>query len=109
MKNLKIQKIFIKSHLDNEKNINEKLEILKIKNKKIKILNPTKNEYEELINKRNLNKNIKKYSDISNEIKKSISNYNSNDNLNLIEKNFNKLEDINQEYLIFLKNLPLQF
>ena len=57
-----------------------------------------KNEYEELINKRNLNKNIKKFSDISNEIKKSISNYNSNDNLNLIEKNLNKLEDINQEY-----------
>ena len=86
------------SHLNNEKNINEKLEILKIKNNKIKILNPTKNEYEELVNKRNLNKNIKKFSDISNEIKKSISNYNSNDNLSLIEKNLNKLEDINREY-----------
>ena len=86
------------SHLNNEKNINEKLEILKIKNNKIKILNPTKNEYEELINKRNLNKNIKKFSDISNEIKKSISNYNSNDNFRLIEKNLNKLEDINYEY-----------
>ena len=84
--------------MDNEKNINEKLEILKIKNNKIKILNPTKNEYEELLNKRNLNKNIKKYSDISNEIKKLISIYNSNDNLNLIEKNLYKLEDINQEY-----------
>ena len=86
------------SHLNNEKNINEKLEILKIKNNKIKVLNPTKNEYEELVNKRNLNKNIKKFSDISNEIKKSISNYNSNDNLRLIEKNLNKLEDINHEY-----------
>ena len=86
------------SHLNNEKNINEKLEILKIKNNKIKILNPTKNEYEELVNKRNLNKNIKKFSDISNEIKKSISNYNSNDNFSLIEKNLNKLEDINSEY-----------
>ena len=86
------------SHLNNEKNINEKLEILKIKNNKIKILNPTKNEYEELVNKRNLNKNIKKFSDISNEIKKSISNYNSNDNFSLIEKNLNKLEDINREY-----------
>ncbi|GIR67502.1 MAG: hypothetical protein CM15mP72_0120 [Pelagibacteraceae bacterium] len=84
--------------MDNEKNINEKLEILKIKNKKITILNPSKNEYEELINKRNLNKNIKKLSDISNEIKKSISDYNSNDNLNSIEKNLNKLEDINKEY-----------
>ena len=86
------------SHLDNENNINEKLEILKIKNNKIKILNPTKNEYEELVNKRNLNKNIKKFSDISNEIKKSISNYNSNDNFRLIEKNLNKLEEINHEY-----------
>ena len=86
------------SHLNNEKNINEKLEILKIKNNKIKVLNPCKNEYEELINKRNLNKNIKKFSDISNEIKKSISNYNSNDNLSLIEKNLNKLEDINRDY-----------
>ncbi len=86
------------SHLNNEKNINEKLEILKIKNNKIKVLNPTKNEYEELVNKRNLNKNIKKFSDISNEIKQSISNYNSNDNFSLIEKNLNKLEDINSEY-----------
>ena len=86
------------SHLNNEKKINEKLEILKIKNNKIKVLNPTKNEYEELVNKRNLNKNIKKFSDISNEIKKSISNYYSNDNFSLIEKNLNKLEDINREY-----------
>ena len=86
------------SHLDNEKNINEKLELLKIKNNKINILNPIKNEYEELINKRNLYKNIKKFSDISNEIKKSISNYNSNDNFSIIEKNLNKLEDINREY-----------
>ena len=84
--------------MDNEKNINEKLEILKIKNKKIKVLNPCKNEYEELLNKRNLNKNIKKFSDISHEIKKSISYYNSNDNLNLLEKNLNKLEIIDQEY-----------
>ena len=94
----KNSKNIYQAHLDNEKNINEKLEILKIKNNKIKILNPTKNEYEELLNKRNLNKNIKKYSEISNEIKKSISIYNSNDNLNSIEKNLYKLEDINQEY-----------
>ena len=31
-------------HIDNEKNINEKLEILKIKNNKIKTLNPKENE-----------------------------------------------------------------
>ena len=57
---LKDSKNIYHAHLDNEKNINEKLEILKIKNNKIKILNPTKNEYEELLNKRKLNKNIKK-------------------------------------------------
>ena len=93
------------AHLDNEKNINEKLEILEIKNNKIKVLNPTENEYEELINKRNLNKNIKKYSEISNEIKKSISNLNSNDYLNIIEKNLIKLEDINQEYVRYFSKI----
>ena len=86
------------NHLDNEKNINEKLEILKIKNNKIKILNPIKNEYDELINKRNLNKNMKKFIDIANEIKKSISDYYLNDNLNSIEKNLIKLKDIDQSY-----------
>ncbi len=97
-KNFKHLKNIYLAHLDNEKNIKEKLEILKIKNNKIKVLNPTKDEYEDLINKRNLNKNIKKYIDISNEIKKSILNYNSNDNLNSLEKNLFKLENINQEY-----------
>ena len=88
-----------KAHLASEKDINEKLEILKVKNNKIRILNPTKNEYEDLINKKNLNKNIKKLSDISNEIKTSISDYYSNDSLNSIEKNLNKLEIIDQEYI----------
>ena len=97
-KNFKHLKNIYLAHLDNEKNIKEKLELLKIKNNKIKILNPTKDEYEDLINKRNLNKNIKKYIDISNEIKKSIMNYNLNDNLNSLEKNLFKLENINQEY-----------
>ena len=86
------------SHLDNEKNINEKLEILKIKNNKIKTLNPTEDEYEELVNKRNLYKNIKKYSEISNEIKNLISKFNSNDLFISIEKNLNKLKEINEEY-----------
>ena len=85
------------------------LEILKIKNNKIKVLNPTENEYEELINKRNLNKNIKKFSDISNEIKKLISNYNSNDYLNSIEKNLNKLEKLIKNIQIFHKNFLHQF
>ena len=95
---LKNSRDIYQAHLNNEKNINEKLKILKIKNNKIKILNPTKYEYEELINRRNLNKNIKKYSEISIEIKKLISNYNSNDDFNSIEKNLGKLEDINKEY-----------
>ena len=102
--NFKFQKFknsrsYYQSHLENEKNINEKLEILKIKNNKIKNLNPTENEYEELVNKRNLNKNIKKYSEISNVIKNLISNFNSNDHLNSIQKNLNKLKEINQEYV----------
>ncbi len=101
----KVSKNTYNAHLDNEKNINEKLEILKIKNNKIKILNPIQNEYEELVNQRNLNRNMKKFSDISNEIKKLISNYNSKDNLNLIEKNLNKLEDINKEYSEISKKL----
>ena len=101
--NLKFEKLknsqnSYQSHLENEKNINEKLEILKIKNNKIKVLNPIKNEYEELINKRNLYKNIKKYSEVSKEIKNLISNFDSNDYLNLIEKNLKKLEDIDNEY-----------
>ena len=103
--NLKVSKNTYNAHLDNEKNINEKLEILKIKNNKIKILNPIQKEYEELVNQRNLNRNMKKFSDISNEIKKLISNYNSKDNLNLIEKNLNKLEDINKEYSEISKKL----
>tara|TARA_A100001011_G_scaffold113910_1_gene120552 strand:+ start:1694 stop:3340 length:1647 start_codon:yes stop_codon:yes gene_type:complete len=95
---LKEQKEIYQNHLKNEKNISEKLQILKVKNNKIKALNPIEKEYEELINKRSLNKNLKKFIDISNEIKKSISNYNSNDSLNSIEKNLNKLELINNEY-----------
>ena len=85
-------------HLNKEKEINEKLEILKIKNNKIKVLNPIEKEYEELINKRKLNKNIKKYSEISEEIKNLISNFNSYDQLSLIEKNLNKLKEVNEEY-----------
>ena len=97
-KNFNNSKNIYKTHLDSEKDINEKLKLLKVKNSKIKILNPIEKEYEELINKRNLNKNMKKFSDITNEIKNSISNFNSNDSLNSIEKNLKKLEDINNDY-----------
>ena len=95
---LKNSRNIYQSHLDNEKNINEKLEILKVKNNKIKTLNPTENEYEELVNKRNLYKNIKKYSEISNEIKSLISKINLNDHYSSIEKYLNKLKEINQDY-----------
>ena len=95
---LKIAKNIYKEHLDNEKNINEKLEILKIKSKKIKLLNPIEKEYEDLINKRNLNKNMKKFIDISNEIKRSLSDYSSNNYLSSIERNLIKLESFDQEY-----------
>ena len=97
-KQYKESKDIYDTHLSNKKNINERLEILKLKNNKIKSLNPIEKEYEELINKKNLNKNLKKFIDISNNIKKSISNYYSNDNLDLIGKNLNKLDEIDQEY-----------
>jgi len=97
-KQYKESKDIYDTHLSNKKNIKEKLEILKLKNNKIKTLNPIEKEYEELINKKNLNKNLKKFIDISNDIKKSISNYYSNDNLDLIGKNLNKLDEIDQEY-----------
>ena len=95
---LKVLKNVYQAHLDNEKNIKDKLEILKVKNNKMKILNPAKEEYEQLINKVNLNKNIKKFSLISNEIKNSITSFSTNDNLNIIEKSLNKLKEINLEY-----------
>ena len=95
---LKNSRSIYQSHLDNEKNINEKLDILKIKNNKIKALNPTENEYEELVNKRNLNKNIKKYSEISDEIINLISKINLNDHYSSIEKYLIKLKEINQDY-----------
>ena len=97
-KNFNNSKNIYKTHLNSEKDINEKLKLLKVKNSKIKILNPIEKEYEELINKRNLNKNMKKFNGITNEIKNSISNFNSNDSLNSIEKNLKKLEDINNDY-----------
>jgi len=97
-KEYKDSKEIYEAHLNNEKDIGEKLEVLRLKNNKIKTLNPSENEYEELINKKNFNKNLKKFIDISNDIKRSISKYYLNDNLDLIEKNLNKLDKIDQEY-----------
>ena len=49
-KNLKIIKDEIINFLKEEKNINEKIEILKSKQEKFKLLNPKENEYTSLIN-----------------------------------------------------------
>ena len=84
--------------LKEEKNISEKLDILKSKQEKFKLLNPKRNEYTSLINQRNLNKNFKKISDISGYLKKSISDFNENDNLSVIEKNLVKLSEIDNDF-----------
>ena len=97
-KNLKIIKNELNNFLKEEKNINEKLEILKSKQEKFKLLNPKKNEYASLINQRNLNKNFKKISDISQQLKKSISDFNNNDNLSIIDKSLIKLSEIDNDF-----------
>ena len=97
-KNLKILKNELNNFLKEEKNINEKLELLKSKQEKFKLLNPKKNEYTSLINQRNLNKNFKKISDISQQLKKSISDFNNNDNLSIIDKSLIKLSEIDNDF-----------
>ena len=95
---LKNNKAKYNEHVENENNINEKLELLKNKYKKIQALNPLEKEYEEFISKRNLNKNIKKFSELSDEINKFLIAYNSNNFLDSIEKNLEKIVDIDQGY-----------
>ena len=97
-KNLKIIKNELNNFIKEEKNINEKLEILKSKQEKFKLLNPKKNEYASLINQRNLNKNFKKISDISQQLKKSISDFNNDDNLSIIDKSLIKLSEIDNDF-----------
>ena len=97
-KNLKILKNELNNFLKEEKNINEKLEILKSKQEKFKLLNPKKDEYSSLINQRNLNKNFKKISDIFHQLKKSISDFNDDDNLSIIDKYLIKLSEIDTEF-----------
>ena len=87
------------NHLNNENQIKDKLEILKSKYRKIKNLNPKKDEYEKLINQRNLNKNIKKIVDISFEIKRLISSLNKDFFLSDIEKSLQKLSELDSEFL----------
>ena len=95
---LKNNKEKYNEHVENENNINEKLELLKNKYKKIQALNPLEKEYEEFISKRNLNKNIKKFSELSDEINKFLTAYNSNNFLDSIEKNLEKIVDIDEGY-----------
>jgi DNA repair protein RecN (Recombination protein N) len=97
-KNLKIIKNELINFLKEEKNINEKLEILKSKQEKFKLLNPKKDEYTSLINQRNLNKNFKKISDITHQLKKSISDFNNDGNLSIIDKSLIKLSEIDNDY-----------
>ena len=85
-------------HASDEKNIQEKIEILSSKIKKIKLLNPKKNEYQELSNQRNLNKNSKKIAYLTSELKNLIDSFNNNGLLTDIEKNINKLTEFDKSY-----------
>ena len=96
--NYKEIKLDYENHLNNENQINDKLEILKSKYRKIKNLNPKKDEYEKLLNQKNLNRNIKKISDTSNEIKRSILNINKDSILSEIEKNVQKISELDPEF-----------
>ena len=86
------------NHSLNEKNIQEKIEILSSKIKKIKLLNPKKNEYQKLSDQRNLNKNSKKIADLTTELKNLINSFNNNGLLTDIEKNINKLTEFDKSY-----------
>ena len=86
------------NHALNEKNIQEKVEILSSKIKKIKLLNPKKNEYQKLSDQRNLNKNSKKIADLTTELKNLINSFNNNGLLTDIEKNINKLAEFDKSY-----------
>jgi len=86
------------NHALNEKNIEEKIEILSSKIKKIKLLNPKKNEYQKLSDQRNLNKNSKKIADLTSELKNLINSFNNNGLLTDIEKNINKLTEFDKSY-----------
>ena len=86
------------NHALNEKNIQEKIEILSSKIKKIKLLNPKKNEYQKLSDQRNVNKNSKKIADLTSELKNLINSFNNNGLLLDIEKNINKLTEFDKSY-----------
>ena len=108
-KNLKLIKKEIINFLKDEKNINEKLEILKSKQEKFKLLNPKEKEYTSLVNQRNLNKNYKKISDLSHQLKELISDFNNNDNLSIIDKNLAKLSEIDSEFKDISNRLSINY
>ena len=91
-------KLDYENHINNENQIKDKLEILKSKFRKIKSLNPKKDEYEKLLNQRNLNKNIKKISDTSFEIKGLISNLNKDSILSEMERSIQKICELDPEF-----------
>ena len=91
-------KLDYENHINNENQIKDKLEILKSKFRKIKSLNPKKDEYEKLLNQRNLNKNIKKISDYSFEIKGLISKLNKDSILSEMERSIQKICELDPEF-----------
>jgi DNA repair protein RecN (Recombination protein N) len=91
-------KLDYENHINNENQIKDKLEILKSKSRKIKSLNPKKDEYEKLLNQRNLNKNIKKISDYSFEIKGLISNLNKDSILSEMERSIQRISELDSNF-----------
>lgn len=85
-------------HVLDEKNIQDRIEILNAKIQKIKSLNPKNDEYQKLIDQRNYNKNSKKIADITTELKNLINTYNNDGLLIDIEKNLIKLTEYDKSY-----------
>ena len=92
-----------KKHVLDEKNIQDRIEILNTKVQKIKSLNPKINEYQKLIDQRNYNKNSKKIADINTELKNLIHTFNNSGLLVDIEKNLIKLAEYDKSYDVLTK------
>ena len=92
-----------KKHVLDEKNIQDRIEILNTKVQKIKSLNPKINEYQKLIDQRNYNKNSKKIADINTELKNLINTFNNSGLLVDIEKNLIKLAEYDKSYDVLTK------
>ena len=92
-----------KKHVLDEKNIQDRIEILNTKVQKIKSLNPKINEYQKLIDQRNYNKNSKKIADINTELKNLINTFNNSGLLVDIEKNLIKLTEYDKSYDVLTK------